>query len=60
MDAKALMDKGDSYLEPVDYTAKNYEVIPCNNGWMYDRTMFPNTVVMEVIIFKNCWLLISH
>lgn len=52
METSTLLEKGDSYLEPVDYTAKNYEIIRCNNGWIYDRTMFPNTVVMEVILFS--------
>lgn len=27
------------------------EIVPCHNGWIYDRTTFPNTVVMEVFIF---------
>lgn len=56
MDTSTLLNKDESYLEPVDYTAKNYEIIQCNNGWIYDRTMFPNTVVMEVIL---CLLLHS-
>lgn len=49
LNASTLKDKSESFLEPIDYTAKNYEIIKCQNGWIYDRTMFPNTVVMEVI-----------
>lgn len=48
MDTITLLNKGEFYLEPVDYTARNYEIIKCKDGWMYDRNMFPNTVVMEV------------
>lgn len=25
-----------------------FDIIDCTNGWVYDRSMFPNTVVMEV------------
>lgn len=48
MDKETLMSKSDFFLEPVDYTAKNYEIINCKDGWTYDKSMFPNTVVMEV------------
>lgn len=53
IDTNTLMSNAESYLEPIDYTAKNYEIVKCKNGWNYDRTMFPNTVVMEVIFTKS-------
>lgn len=27
---------------------KNYEIINCNAGWSYDKSMFPATVISEV------------
>lgn len=32
-------------------TNVTYERIACSSGWNYDRRTFPNTVVMEVIVF---------
>lgn len=48
IDNETLINKGEYYLESIDYTAKNYEIINCKDGWIYDKSMFPNTVVMEV------------
>lgn len=28
---------------------EDYEIVDCTDGWVYDRRMFPNTVVMEVL-----------
>lgn len=51
IDTALLSDTGDLFFEPVDYSARYYEIVDCANGWNYDRSMFPNTVVMEVWIF---------
>lgn len=48
-DTSIINDNGEFYFEPMDYAAKNFEIVDCKHGWIYDRTMFPNTVVMEVI-----------
>lgn len=47
-DTSLINDNGEFYFEPLDYAAANFEIVDCKHGWVYDRTMFPNTVVMEV------------
>lgn len=58
-DTSTINDNGEFFFEPLDYAARNFETVDCKNGWIYDRAMFPNTVVMEVkleclIIRKMC------
>lgn len=37
------------YLENLQPNERdNFEIVQCTDGWVYDRIMFPNTVVMEV------------
>lgn len=50
MDTQKLRNKTELYLDPINSTTRNYESIKCKDGWIYNRTMFPNTVVMEVLI----------
>lgn len=49
MDTQKLRNKTELYLDPLNSTTRNYESVKCKDGWIYNRTMFPNTVVMEVI-----------
>lgn len=51
IDNDTMINKGEYPLDPVDYTAKNYEITACKDGWIYDKSMFPNTVVMEVSVY---------
>lgn len=50
MDTQKLRNKTELYLDPLNTTTRNYKTIACTDGWIYNRTMFPNTVVMEVSI----------
>lgn len=50
MDTQKLRNKTELYLDPINSTTRNYDSIKCKDGWIYNRTMFPNTVVMEVLI----------
>lgn len=50
MDTQKLRNKTELYLDPLNSTTRNYESIKCKDGWIYNRTMFPNTVVMEVLV----------
>lgn len=54
MDTQKLRNKTELYLDPLNSTTRNYESVKCKDGWIYNRTMFPNTVVMEV--YSNCRL----
>lgn len=45
---KALNTSTKQFFEETDFSPSNFEIIDCKNGWIYDRQMFPNTVVMEV------------
>lgn len=51
MDKDTMINTSEYLLDPVDYTAKNYEITACKDGWIYDKSMFPNTVVMEVTVY---------
>lgn len=48
MDTQKLRNRAELYLDPLNSTTRNYETVKCRDGWIYNRTMFPNTVVMEV------------
>lgn len=52
-DTSAINDNGEFFFEPLDYAARNFETVDCKHGWMYDRAMFPNTVVMEVKLVRD-------
>lgn len=67
MDTQKLRNRTEFYLDPLNSTTRNYETVKCRDGWIYNRTMFPNTVVMEVlrigfnvfiIIFLN-WVILK-
>lgn len=46
-----LIDYGNYYTENLQPIAnEEYEIVSCTHGWNYDRSMFPNTVVMEVCL----------
>lgn len=32
----------------LDEESKNYEIVNCQHGWVFDRTMFSTTVISEV------------
>lgn len=49
LDPIALKSENSGYFEAINNNSvKNLEIIDCKSGWIYDRRMFPNTVVMEV------------
>lgn len=51
MSVQDLVDYENYYtdnLQPI--TNEEYEIVSCTDGWNYDRTIFPNTVVMEVCL----------
>lgn len=56
MDTQKLRNKTELYLDPLNSTTRNYESIKCKDGWIYNRTMFPNTVVMEVNGYKSIFV----
>lgn len=49
VDMPDLIKYENYYIQNLQSTEnEEYDIINCANGWTYDRTMFPNTVVMEV------------
>lgn len=46
----ALKNEKSEYFDEINnISARVLEIADCENGWIYDRQMFPNTVVMEVL-----------
>lgn len=36
----------------VDMVSGSFEVVPCKRGWLYDKSLYPSTVVSQVLL-KN-------
>lgn len=53
--ATDLAEMVNDYGENVKWMGnETYEIVNCIDGWVYDRSMFPNTVAMEVLWIFIC------